>query len=144
MKGILSSLRSKGVRILFKLHEPFIYSICTSIVALTFAIDYFSDEPFITQEDYIERIFLMSLLGGCSLPTIIRIISYSSGLCKWYMINIFTLLLNNINGFIYFFGWIDYIPYTFIACGLSCLGVTSFLIMKLFYRITEEGCTVRR
>lgn len=106
IKKLISLLRNKSARIFFKIYEPFVYSLCLSIVSCTFMIDYFSDGTFISQEDYDKRVFLMSLIGGCSIPTIIRIISYSSGLCKWYMANITCLLINNMSGFAYYFGWI--------------------------------------
>lgn len=140
----ISLLRSKNVRILLKLYEPFIYSLCLSIVTITFSLDYFMDEGFISQEKYEKRVFLMSLLGGCSLPTIIRVISYSSGLCKWYMANVFCLLLNNIMGFLFFFNLVDYIIYMFSATGLSCIGIISFLVFRIFYRVTDEVCCHRR
>lgn len=140
IKKLLSLLRSKPARIFFKIYEPFVYSLCLSIVSCTFMIDYFSDGTFISQEDYDKRVFLMSLIGGCSIPTIIRVISYSSGLCKWYMANITCLLINNISGFAYYFGLIGYIPYVFMATGLSCTGVICFLTFRIFYRVTDEVC----
>lgn len=143
IKKLVSLLRNKSARIFFKIYEPFVYSLCLSIVSCTFMIDYFSDGTFISQEDYDKRVFLMSLIGGRSIPTIIRIISYSSGLCKWYMANIACLLINNMSGFAYYFGWIGYIPYVFMATGLSCAGVMSFLVFRIFYRITDEVCLRR-
>lgn len=140
---LLSLLRNKSARIFFKIYEPFVYSFCLSIVSCTFMIDYFSDGNFISQEDYDKRVFIMSLIGGCSLPTIIRIISYSSGLCRWYMANIVCLLLNNLSGFAFYFGMIGYIPYVFIATGLSSLGIICFLVFRIFYRITDEVCLRR-
>lgn len=136
-KGI-SMLRTKEARIFLKLYEPFIYSLCLSIVSLTFSIDYFHEGEFITQQDYEKRVLLMSLIGGCSLPTVIRIISYSSGLCFWYMTNVFCLLLNNVAGFMFYFDMFGYVVYMFMATGLSCIGVISFLIFKIFYRISSE------
>lgn len=136
-KGI-SLLRTKQARIFFKLYEPFIYSLCLSIVSLTFSIDYFHEGELITQQDYEKRVLLMSLIGGCSLPTVIRIISYSSGLCFWYMTNVFCLLLNNVAGFMFYFDMFGYVVYMFMATGLSCIGVISFLVFKIFYRISNE------
>ena len=89
-----------------------------------------------------------TMINGCFLchwliPTIIRIISYSSGLCRWYMANVVCLLLNNLSGFSFYFGIIGYIPYVFIATGLSCLGIICFLVFRIFYRITDEVCLRR-
>ena len=140
IKKMVSLLRNKSARIFFKIYEPFVYSLCLSIVSCTFMIDYFFDGTFISQEDYDKRVFLMSLIGGCSIPTIIRVISYSSGLCKWYMANITCLLINNVSGFAYYFGLIGYIPYVFMATGLSCTGVICFLTFRIFYRVTDEVC----
>ncbi len=136
-KGI-SLLRNKNVRIFLKIYEPFIYSLCLAIISLTYTIDYIQDGNFITQEDYQRRMFILSLIGGCSLPTILRIISYSGGLCFWYMFNVACLLLNNLNGLLYFLNVIDSCYYLFIGTGLGCAGVISFLIFKIFYRITDE------
>lgn len=140
IEKIVSLLRNKAARIFFKLYEPFVYSLCLSIVSCTFMIDYFSEEPFITQGNYERRVFLMSLIGGCSLPTVLRLISYSSGLCKWYIANITCLLINNLNGFAYYFKLVDYVPYTFMATGLSCLGVICFLVFRICYRVKDEVC----
>lgn len=67
IKKLVSLLRNKSARIFFKIYEPFVYSLCLSIVSCTFMIDYFSDGTFISQEDYDKRVFLMSLVGGCSI-----------------------------------------------------------------------------
>lgn len=76
---VISLLRNKRARIFLKLYEPFVYSLCLCILSITYTCDYFSEEPIITQEEYDRRAFILSLIGGCSLFTIARIISYSSG-----------------------------------------------------------------
>lgn len=137
---VISLLRNKRARIFLKLYDPFVYSLCLCILSITYACDYFSEEPIITQEEYDRRAFILSLIGGCSLFTIARIISYSSGLCKWYMANIACLLLNNLSGFAKYLNIIDSISYMFIATGLSCAGIICFLVFRIFYRITDEVC----
>ena len=112
---VISLLRNKRARIFLKLYEPFVYSLCLCILSITYTCDYFSEEPIITQEEYDRRAFILSLIGGCSLFTIARIISYSSGLCKWYMANIACLLLNNLSGFAKYLNIIDSISYMFIG-----------------------------
>lgn len=137
---IVSLLRSKRARIFFKLYEPFVYSLCLSILSITFSLDYISKEPIISQAEFEQRAFILSLIGGCSLITIVRIISYSSGLCKWYMANIGCLLINNIAGFAKYLNFIDSVSYMFMATGLSCLGVICFLVFRICYRIKDEVC----
>lgn len=140
---IASLLRRKKARIFFKVYEPFVYSFCLCVLSITFTIDYFSPDEFISQADFENRAFILSLLGGCSIITIIRVISYSAGMCKWYMANIVCLLLNNLSGFARYLGLIDSISYMFIATGLSSLGIICFLVFRIFYRITDEVCLRR-
>lgn len=138
IRKAMSVLRSKQARILLKLYEPFVCSLCLSILSITFSIDYFQNGAFISQEDYDKRAMLLSLIGGYSLIGILRMLSCSSGLCFWYMTNLVCLLINNIAGFLFYFGVFSSVVYMFMATGLSCIGVISFLIFKIFYRISSE------
>ena len=128
--------KGKLFRTFIKNYEPFIYSFCVFLWALFYFIDMRHEWNYFTQEEYTRFSNVLSILGGYSVPTLVRILAHSSGMCVWYKATIAALALNLLDGLLNMFGILSAEVYGYFSIALGCIAIICFLIFKIFYRVT--------
>lgn len=87
-------------------------------------------------EDSLTNIYLLSGMSGASLLLVVYMWIVSLKMCIWYRINLMCLFLIQICGILYNCFDMEFSLYLWRVTLLSEVGMLSFLIFMVYYKIT--------
>lgn len=108
-----------------RIYTPFI---CTLVALLNGVLFMMGD----AQGDFI---YFSSALTGNSVAVVIYMFCASLKMCVWYKMNLLCLLFIQIIGITYNYFNIEFSIYLLIVVLLASMGIISFLVFRIFYRI---------
>lgn len=119
-----------AIRNLVNTLEPFVYSVCSLIHSLKLIC---LNAGKCSVEEYEKTIFLLSVIGGYSLMTLVRMYVSSYGRCRWYMLSLSFLSVVMLDGILYWLGFITNNGYPYVALFCSFVAMI-FAIMFISTR----------
>lgn len=94
---------------------------------------------------YSPAIYLLASASGSSVLVIAYMFVTSFRMCKWFKGSLVCLLLTQILGIGYTYFGIEETLYAWLVLAFSAMGITCFLMFRIFYKVTSLlTCVGRR